>query len=78
MANNKTFVVTEVGYFGAGSKIESKELKAGEVGYIAASVKNAKDVQVGDTITLKNNKAESPLPRISRGKKHGILWNVPN
>ena len=68
MSSGKSFVVTEVGYFGAGSKIESKELKAGEVGYIAASIKNAKDVQVGDTITLKNDKVEKPLPGYQEAK----------
>ena len=68
MSSGKSFVVTEVGYFGAGSKIEAKELKAGEVGYIAASIKNAKDVQVGDTITLKNDKVEKPLPGYQEAK----------
>ena len=62
MATNKSFIVTEVGYFGAGQYIESKELKAGEVGYIAASVKTVSDVHVGDTITHKDRKAEKPLP----------------
>ena len=68
MSSGKSFVVTEVGYFGAGYKIEAKELKAGEVGYIAASIKNAKDVQVGDTITLKNDKVEKPLPGYQEAK----------
>ncbi len=62
MATNKSFIVTEVGYFGAGEYIEAKELKAGEVGYIAASVKTVSDVHVGDTITHKNKKADNPLP----------------
>ncbi len=41
-------------------KIE--ELKAGEVGYVFASIKSISDVQVGDTITLKSNPAEKALP----------------
>ncbi len=38
------------------------ELKAGEVGYLFASIKSIADVKVGDTITLKNRKALQPLP----------------
>lgn len=62
MASNKSFVVTEVGHFEPGSYEPYEKLEAGEVGYIAASIKNLSDVRVGDTITLKNNKAEEPLP----------------
>ena len=61
MATNKEFVVTEVGYFIPGSHMPVNEIKAGEVGYIAASIKNISDIHVGDTITLKNNPAEKPL-----------------
>ena len=61
MASNKTFTVTEVGYFMPGSYMEAKELKAGEVGYIAASIKSLSEIQVGDTITLKDNPADEPL-----------------
>jgi GTP-binding protein LepA len=62
MAANKTYVVSEVGYFGAGTHIPTEELKTGEVGYLAASIKNISDIHVGDTITLTNNKAQEPLP----------------
>ncbi len=62
MASGKVFTVTEVGYFEPGSYQPSKELTAGEVGYIAASIKNLSDIRVGDTITLKNNPAQEPLP----------------
>ena len=68
MAVDKKFIVTEVGYFIGGQKVPTKELKAGEVGYIAASVKNAKDVQVGDTITLTKNRAEKALPGYKEAK----------
>lgn len=61
MATNKTYTVAEVGYFVPGSYMAAKEIKAGEVGYIAASVKKLSDIHVGDTVTLKNNQAESPL-----------------
>ena len=62
MATNKSYTVSEVGYFGAGTYIPTKELKAGEVGYVAASIKNVSDINVGDTITLKNTPAPEPLP----------------
>ena len=62
MATGKNEVVSEVGYFGVGTYNPTQELKAGEVGYIAASIKNVSDIHVGDTITLKQNKAESALP----------------
>jgi GTP-binding protein LepA len=60
--HGKVFTVTEVGYFGAGSYEPTDHLEAGEVGYIAASVKTVSDLHVGDTITLKNRPAPSPLP----------------
>ena len=62
MATGKVFTVTEVGYFGAGSYVPTSHLEVGEVGYIAASVKTVSDLNVGDTITLKNNPAKEPLP----------------
>ena len=62
MSNNKTFTVTEVGHFEPGTYAPCSELEAGEVGYIAASIKSLSDIRVGDTITLKDNKADKPLP----------------
>ena len=62
MSNNKTFTVTEVGYFEPGTYSPSNKLEAGEVGYIAASIKSLSDIRVGDTITLKDNKAKEALP----------------
>lgn len=62
MYTKKDFVVTEVGYFRPGALTPSNELKAGEVGYIAASIKNVKDTRVGDTVTLTENPAKEPLP----------------
>lgn len=60
MASNKQFIVTEVGV--KTPKVVNKDkLVAGEVGWIAASIKTAKDVNVGDTITLVNNPAKEPL-----------------
>ena len=61
MATNKKFTVTEVGYFEPGTYVATKELKAGEVGYIAASIKNLSDIHVGDTITHKDQPVKEPL-----------------
>ena len=62
MATGKTETVSEVGYFGVGTYIQCKELLCGEVGYISAAIKNVSEIHVGDTITLKNNKAQEALP----------------
>lgn len=62
MSSNKTFIVTEVGFFEPGKYFPCEELVAGDVGYIAASIKSLSDVRVGDTITLKEDKALEPLP----------------
>lgn len=61
MATNKSFTVAEVGHFIPGSYMPTNEIKAGEVGYIAASIKNLSDIHVGDTITLKDNPADEAL-----------------
>jgi len=54
--------VVEVGYFGAGQFIPCDELSAGMVGYFTASIKNIQDARVGDTVTLRDNPADEPLP----------------
>ncbi len=61
MSTGKTFTVTEVGYFRPGSYIPAEVLKAGQVGYIAASIKNVSDTRVGDTVTNADNKTDAPL-----------------
>lgn len=43
-------------------EVKVKSLSAGEVGYLYASIKSISDVEVGDTITLDNNPADSKLP----------------
>jgi GTP-binding protein LepA len=61
MGTGKSFEVTEVGVFTPALKMVDC-LAAGDVGFIAASIKNVKDTQVGDTITDHNRPADSPLP----------------
>lgn len=62
MATKAEFDVVEVGVFGAGIFRPTDDLKAGEVGYITASIKNVRDTSVGDTVTDANNPASEPLP----------------
>ena len=59
--SEKTFDVTEVGIFSPNLTPRDK-LVAGDVGYIAASIKSVRDTQVGDTITEVGNPAKEPLP----------------
>ncbi len=61
MNTNKSFEVTEVGVMAPGQR-ELDELAAGDVGYIAASIKDIRSCQVGDTITDASNPTENPLP----------------
>ncbi|WP_434122059.1 translation elongation factor 4 [Salinicoccus roseus] len=60
MATGKEFEVAEVG-INTPKPLPVKELTVGDVGYLMASVKNVSDSRVGDTITLANNPAETPL-----------------
>ena len=61
MNTDKKYEVTEVGYCVPFTK-ESKELCAGDVGYIQASIKQVKDARVGDTITGADRATEKALP----------------
>jgi GTP-binding protein LepA len=62
MYTKKEFIVTEVGYFRPGAYLPCEGLLSGDVGYIAASIKNVRDTRVGDTVTLAGNAATEPLP----------------
>ncbi|MCI9458666.1 MAG: elongation factor 4 [Oscillospiraceae bacterium] len=62
MASGAEYSVVEVGYMGATSLTPAQELVSGEVGYIAASIKNVKETAVGDTVTCVENPAKEPLP----------------
>ena len=61
MGTGREFDVTEVGVFSP-ALTETPELTAGEVGYIAASIKSVAETKVGDTITLADYPADKPLP----------------
>ena len=90
MYTKKEFTVNEVGYFRPGQYAPCDELLAGDVGYIAASIKNVRDTRVGDTVTLADNPAMEPLPGYRKvnsmvfcgiypadGAKYGDLRDAP-
>ena len=62
MATGAEFKIVELGYMGATGLSAADELKAGEVGFITASIKSIGDTQVGDTVTSAENPATEPLP----------------
>jgi len=61
MAVGSEFSVVETGFLRATSLEPAEALYAGEVGYITASIKDVRQTQVGDTVTLANNPAAEPL-----------------
>ena len=62
MQTGAEFDVVEVGVLRPNELVPTKSLSAGEVGYIAASIKNIQDTRVGDTVTVATRPAKSPLP----------------
>ena len=62
MSSGREFDVTEVGAYLPLGYAPRDALRAGEVGYIAASIKDIADIHVGDTITRVDNPAPEPLP----------------
>jgi len=62
MATEKVFDVVEVGVFGPGKFIPCDELRAGDVGYLTASIKNVADTRIGDTVTGADNPTDDPFP----------------
>ena len=61
MASGKEFVIDELGVLSP-TQVKVDDLHAGEVGYLAASIKAVEDARVGDTITLANKPATEALP----------------
>ncbi len=62
MQTGAEFDVVEVGAMHPNGLIPTGSISAGDVGYIAASIKNIRDTQVGDTVTTVNNPSTEPLP----------------
>ncbi len=62
MSNGKEFDVVDVGYMEPFGLSKTDALRAGDVGYITASIKNVGDTRVGDTVTLARDPAEEALP----------------
>ncbi len=63
MMNTKAeFDVVEVGYMSAFGLMPAAELRAGEVGYITASIKSVADTRVGDTVTEVDRETEEAFP----------------
>ncbi|MFY0685059.1 MAG: elongation factor 4 [Balneola sp.] len=67
MANKEEYNAEDIGYLRMKYQ-PTKELKAGEVGYVIGSVKSLQDVRVGDTITTVANPATEPIPGYQESK----------
>ncbi|MEP1304399.1 MAG: translation elongation factor 4 [Balneola sp.] len=67
MANKEEYNAEDIGFLRMTYQ-PTKELKAGEVGYVIGSVKSLQDVRVGDTITSVDNPAEIPIPGYQESK----------
>ena len=61
METGATYEVTDL-TINTPKEVKKEELKAGEVGFISASIKDISDVLVGDTVTILGNEAKEPLP----------------
>ena len=67
MSNNALYKVEEVGLFQI-DMIKQKQLTAGQVGYIIAGIKTVSDTRCGDTITLKDQPCDAPMPGFKEAK----------
>ena len=61
MAQGTSFEAEELGYFSP-TRVESKTLEAGEVGYVITGLKDVSKLRVGDTLTSETRPASEPLP----------------
>ena len=68
MHTGKTFEVTEVGTMEPFGLQKCDELAAGDVGYLTASIKSVGETQVGDTVTLRDNPTDTPLPGFKKAQ----------
>jgi len=67
MSNNAVYKVEEVGIFQI-IRIPQQEMSAGRVGYMIAGIKTVSDTRCGDTVTLKRNPCDSPMPGFKEAK----------
>jgi GTP-binding protein LepA len=67
MSNNAAYKVEEVGIFQL-DMIKQKQLSAGQVGYMIAAIKTVSDTRCGDTITLKKEPCDAPMPGLKEAK----------
>ncbi len=67
MYNKAAYKVEEVGLFQL-DMIKQKQLSAGQVGYMIAGIKTVSDTRCGDTITLKNEPCDAPMPGFKEAK----------
>ena len=79
MNSNAVYEVVELG-IKTPTEVKKEELVCGEVGWIAASIKNVKDVKVGDTITTADRPAKDPLPgyRILNPMVYSGIYPIDN
>jgi GTP-binding protein LepA len=67
MSNNATYKVEEVGLFQI-KMIKQQELAAGQVGYLIAGIKTVSDTRCGDTVTLRDQPCDAPMPGFKEAK----------
>ena len=62
MATGAEFTIVEAGYMTTNTLVNDGVLRAGEVGYLSASIKSIGDTRVGDTVTHADRPCAEPLP----------------
>lgn len=62
MATGSEFTIVEAGYMTTNTLVNEGVLRAGEVGYLSASIKSIGDTRVGDTVTHADRPCAEPLP----------------
>ncbi|RMF09208.1 MAG: elongation factor 4 [Candidatus Neomarinimicrobiota bacterium] len=60
-SHDQQYEITEVGHFVL-KQVPTPELRAGDVGYVIANIRDVRHIMAGDTLTVKQNRAADPLP----------------
>lgn len=68
MGTEKKHIVLDLMYPNPISPIKTEKISSGEIGIVVLGLKNVSDVSVGDTITLSNNKTDTPVGGFERAK----------